>query len=275
MNSYLIIDTSYTVFYRFYSTKIWYKLAHPEDNFETNYNWFENEIFRECFERKYIESIEKLAKKYYIKNNKIIFACDCARHDIWRMKYSKEYKQNREGKYGKTEGKVDIGPFFLHVYKTIIPRLSEKYGCFLLKEKHLEADDIIALVKRYLSEKNKTYSFVIVTSDLDLLQLRDEKTTLIDLRNKDLSKKSLGSPELDLNIKIICGDKSDNIKGCFKRCGKKTALKLIHNKDDLEKRFNKEKLSREIYNLNKLLIDLNNIPADLSEIFFNYVKNIL
>ena len=58
-------------------------------------------------------------------------------------------QKNREGKYGKSEGKF-IGP--LHVYNTAIPRLNEKYGCSL-KEKHLEADDIIALVKKYLLEK--------------------------------------------------------------------------------------------------------------------------
>ena len=46
MSTYLLIDTSYTIFYRFYATKIWYNLAHPGDKFEANYDWFQNTVFR-------------------------------------------------------------------------------------------------------------------------------------------------------------------------------------------------------------------------------------
>ena len=61
-------------------------------------------------------------------------------------------------------------------------------------------------------------------------------------------------------LKIICGDKADNIKPCFKKCGPKTAMKLILNPSLLETKFLKEENSRNIYTLNCKLIDFNYIP---------------
>ena len=38
---FLIIDTSYVIFYKIFSTQHWYRLANPDDKFEMNYNWNE------------------------------------------------------------------------------------------------------------------------------------------------------------------------------------------------------------------------------------------
>ena len=138
----------------------------------------------------------------------------------------------------------------------------------------LEADDIIYLCKKKLRKLYPECKVVIITSDHDLMQMIDENTFLIDLKNKLINKKSCGDPEKDLKIKIICGDKSDNIVGCFKRCGVKTAMKLIENNDILENKFAKNEGSRERYILNTKLIDMKNIPSDLVEIFETTIDKI-
>ena len=130
---------------------------------------------------------------------------------------------------------------------------------------NLEADDIIFLTKKYIRNKDKDSKIIIVASDYDLLQLLDENTILINLQNKILNTKSKGDPKLDLEIKIICGDKSDNIEGCFKKCGEKTALKLINDKTLLADKFRKNPGSLDKYALNKILVDMENIPKNLSD----------
>ena len=81
--------------------------------------------------------------------------------------------------------------------------------------------------------------------------------------------------KLDLEIKIICGDNSDNIPSCFKRCGIKTALKLISNKDLLLKKFKKNPDSFTQYALNKILIDFNNIPENFVNKVNQYLNTII
>lgn len=273
MSTYLLVDTSYTIFYRFFATRIWYNLAHPEDKFDSDYDWFQNEVFLNKFVANYIAGIDKIAKKFYIRNGKIIFACDCARKNIWRRQHFPDYKRNRDGKYGTQSNQVNIGPFFRHVNTVVLPLLQEKYSCFRLTEQCLEADDVIAVVKEFLTGKNPNNKYVIVTSDHDLNQLKDDSTEIIDMKQRPL--RSFGKPAVDLQMKILCGDKSDNIPGCFKRCGKKTALKLIGSSELLRRQFEKEPGSEAQYQLNTLLIDLRHIPLNPKKELCDYLETIL
>ena len=75
-------------------------------------------------------------------------------------------------------------------------------------------------------------------------------------------------------MKIICGDKSDNIPSCFKNCGKKTALKLIENKKLLLNKFKENPESLNIYAINKMIIDLSNIPIELKDSFEIVLNNL-
>ena len=73
-------------------------------------------------------------------------------------------------------------------------------------------------------------------------------------------------------MKIITGDKSDNIKGVFKRCGLKTACKYYENKELFEKKLKNEEGAMDRYLLNKKLIDFNEIPEDLVNNFMNHYE---
>ena len=101
-------------------------------------------------------------------------------------------------------------------------------------------------------------------SDNDYVQLLDNynndviNTRGYSLRTKyKLQKKDNNMSRVKelLEIKILTGDKSDNIKGNFPRCGPKTAIKMIHNPSFREKKINKDNYER-----NKTLIDFDRIP---------------
>jgi len=70
-----------------------------------------------------------------------------------------------------------------------------------------------------------------------------------------------------LFVKILTGDKSDNIKGVFKKCGPKTACKYFDNRELFEEKLNSVEGAMEIYELNKKIIDFNEIPEELVKNF--------
>ena len=61
------------------------------------------------------------------------------------------------------------------------------------------------------------------------------------------------------------GDKSDNIKQVFNKCGPKTALKLVKNKDVLKKMLDESQESSNRYSINKKIISFSEIPSDLAK----------
>jgi len=127
-----------------------------------------------------------------------------------------------------------------------------------------EADDVVAILKTHIRKQQPTKQIVIVTNDHDYLQLLDEYTILINLKHKLLSEKSLGSREKDLNMKIILGDSADNIPKSIPRCGKKTALTLVNNPEQLQKKLENQEIFKQ-YSLNQLLIDFDFIPKNICD----------
>ena len=88
----LLIDLSYCCFYRFYSTKKWYGLSHPEVDLKSTENWKEIPEFLDKFSKMFLNAISNLKKKYNIKWDNIIIIKDCHRKDIWRMDLFKDLK---------------------------------------------------------------------------------------------------------------------------------------------------------------------------------------
>ena len=104
---------------------------------------------------------------------------------------------------------------------------------------------------------------------MDYLQLARENVELYDLKYKKLTerKSSFNNAEKDLFVKILTGDKSDNITGVFKKCGPKTASKYFDNRELFQKQLEKEEGSKEKYELNRKIIDFNYIPIELVQGF--------
>ena len=133
-----------------------------------------------------------------------------------------------------------------------------------IKIDEAEADDIIAIIKKKIRDIQPNRNIVIVTGDFDYLQLADDNTSIIDLKDKLITDKSLGDPKLDLLSKIISGDNSDYIPSIFNKCGPKTTAKFLDNLDSLKEKLTKDQKARNNFFKNRLLVDFDMIP--------NYIK---
>lgn len=230
MNTYILIDISYMIFYRITAVLSWYKRAYIHNE------KYDIQIINDKFKKRFLENIKELSKKYNVPFHHILLCFDCPQHLIWRKKIYPSYKKTR---------KVNehISKAFEFFNKEIEPELN-KLGILSFKVNNAEGDDVIAIISKELS---KTSKIIIISSDKDFIQLLNENTVIITLNNKYLHY------DLDLQLKIIMGDKSDNIKSCLKHSGIKTDLKSIEN--------NLEYLKQtEAYKLNERLIDFHFIP---------------
>ena len=261
MTNFVLIDGSYYIFYRYHALLSWYRFSHPNDDLT---HPEANEEFVEKFKKTFINSIEDIIKTLKIDNPVIIIGKDCPRKDIWRMKHFTDYKSHRVA-----DDNFMIGFFFKLVYDD--EDLFYQAGAnLILKHPNLEADDCLAIATKIIVENHKDSCTWIITSDLDYLQLARENVRLFNLKFKNLteSSNSFNDPKKDLFCKIVMGDKSDGIPAIFKKCGIKTAAKCYENKEFFQKKLSEGGVL-ERFNLNKKIIDFNEIPTNLVEDFIN------
>jgi 5'-3' exonuclease len=260
--TFIFVDGSYYNFYRYYALLQWWKNAYPEEPIN---NPYENETFLEKFKKTHIDNLKLIPKKLKLDKNVkpiLIVGKDCKRENIWRMKHLPSYKGTRtnEGFMG--------GPFFKMVYED---NLFQHGGAkAILSHPQLEADDCIAISTKYLCEKYPKCQIYIITSDKDYLQLNGDNVHLYNLSYKKV-KSTSGDSKTDLEIKIIMGDISDNISSIFPKCGQKTAQKCIEDNEFFKKKMANNSEYYKKYELNKLLINFDNIPADLKNEFLSKI----
>lgn len=276
----VLMDTSYCIFYRYYATLNWMRLngirrasspsapllpdineqdssgEESDINIET---LMDNPVFVSMYDKKFEEMLVKIAKQYNTSFEGICLAKDCYRDQIWRMEHFPHYKKNRDDRLKTFNGQI-----FKHTYQKLLPRLSQKYAFTVLEHERGEADDIIAIGHRILRAKYADLPITIVTNDNDLLQLYDAYTLLVNIPGKELLKRMECSPNHFVKMKILMGDKSDNIPSVFKKCGAKQAMKWIDDPDALAKKLESDPEAAERYALNTLLIDFQQIPEDIS-----------
>jgi 5'-3' exonuclease len=250
MDNVILIDGSYFIFHRYHALIKWSKLSIvPDDLIDIN----------ECIFEKFISTfnfnIKQISKKLKLANPTIFVGVDCERKNIWRQTHFSKYKATRL----RNEF---IGRFFKYVQDNL---MWSKSNAKVLYHPQLEADDCIALAVKHIKNINPLSNITIISSDTDYLQLSD--VNIINLSFRSIQTDML--PDLSLFIKVVCGDKSDNINGIFKRCGIKTAIKLFNDKEALTNAFLKYPEAVETYNLNMKLICFNNIPDTLAKEFYN------
>ncbi len=97
--SLILVDTSYTSFYRFFATIRWYSFVFHEEfkdlKSDNNYEWSKNKVFMTKYEKMYLDSIIKLVKKNVFDNSNIIFCMDSPKKTLWRTQLQCDYKGNR------------------------------------------------------------------------------------------------------------------------------------------------------------------------------------
>jgi 5'-3' exonuclease len=285
--TFIFVDGSYYCFYRYHALQQWWKNAHPDEPLK---NPYENEKFVEKFRKTFVEGLEQMPKKLKIHKARtkskepvikatlpsvkatlpsvkpiLIVGKDCKREDIWRNDIFKDYKATR----GTDKS---IGPFFKMVYED---ELFQKGGAkAILKHPRLEADDCIAISVKHLLNTYPLCKIYIITGDMDYLQLNADNVDIYALTYKKLTddKTSTGNPEHDLKIKIIMGDKSDNIPSVFPKCGLKTAQKCIENEEFFKKKMDDNPVYYEQYRLNEELVSFDKIPSNYVEEFMASIK---
>ena len=274
---YVIIDLSYFIFYRYYAIHTWWKKARSDIPIDEP---IENEEFVNTFKRTFISKIKEIPKKLNFEKNeqyKILVAKDCPRKNIWRhdlidpqseeniqTKETSEYKGTRN--YDNFKG----GPFFNLVYNSDI--LNEAGINTILYQNRLEADDCAALYIKKIMELDSTSELFIIANDHDYMQIVDNTNVfLYNLAYKNLGKHPKFYKEKGKNLfmKIILGDKSDNIKPLFDKCGVKTAEKYFNDIELFKSKLEKNEGFLKKYNYNKQMIDFNEIPEKFREKFYN------
>lgn len=252
----LLCDTSYIVFYKYYAIKSWFKRAQDEevdiDNIMNNVDFIKK------YDQSFEKMIEEFSKRYNVPFKNIVFAKDCMREKIWRTKIYPAYKACRDDKTSSFNREI-----FKHTYDKLLPRLKSTYGFTDIGHTSLEADDIIALFVAYLKKINDTCAITIITNDNDYVQLYKHGVGIYNIQHKSLRDR-IDDVDNYLALKIIIGDKSDNIKAIGKKIGEKTAQKMLQ-----DPAFNNKVMSmegvREQYILNKTLIDFDSIPMEFQE----------
>ena len=260
--NFILIDTSYLIFYRFFALKRWWDLSHPDT--ELLLDGVINPEFYDKFVKLIINSVKNIKQRLKLTKLpcRVIAARDCPRSQIWRTSIYPEYKATRE--YNDV---ISNGNFFKYVYNNNL--LLEAGVESILSHDRLEADDIISIMKNTIRKKYPDANIWIIANDHDYLQILDDKTELVNLKFERIKEKKSVFKEADKNLfyKIVLGDKSDNIKPVFKRCGPKTVEKYYYDNSLFVKELNKSPSYLDIYKLNQQLIDFNNIPDTFIEEF--------
>ena len=263
--TFIFVDGSYFCFYRYFALINWWRNAFPEIPIDDP---FQCEKFVSKFKKTFVEKLLQIPKNLKIDkkiNPIMIVGKDCKRENIWRNELFPQYKSNRvnEGFMG--------GPFFKMVYED---NLFQAGGAkAILSHPKLEADDCIALSVKYLTKKNPDCHIYIITSDKDYLQLNSHNVDIFNLAFKNIAenKSATGNPLQDLQIKIIMGDPSDTIPSVFPKCGPKTAQKCLDEPEFFKKKMADNPEYYKQYELNKTLVDFNNIPEVLVKEFMSTI----
>ena len=208
-----------------------------------------------------------LSRLFYIirelKPTRVVLAFDSK--NSWRYDIYKDYKANRKKQYGKYP--LDKDGFMIALNQMILDMKNIFTNIYTIDYPRAEGDDIIAILASHVFTK-EGQDVVVVSGDTDLNQLIARKNvTQWNPRKNEMY--SVINPKRELQIKILSGDKSDNITPIKRGVGVKTAEKILREYDgvdgfidgldsDLEK-----KTVHENYERNKQLIDLQFIPNDM------------
>ena len=225
-----------------------------------------------------LESVDNIAKENFQDEIDeadvidIVFAMDDKLSHSFRKDMYPEYKAQRQ----LVKRQFQLQPIKDYITNVLFKELdvSNQYGYKMIKVDGAEADDVIATTLMKL--KDNYIGMMLIASDHDFLQI--EGLREFDLFGKE-AQRDLGGEIVSakdyLLGKILMGDRSDNIKQVFTRCGPKTALKWTKDKESLKKVLKEDQSLASRYMLNKKLISFEHIPQDLSEKIFKQVNESL
>lgn len=178
----------------------------------------------------------------------------------------------RHKKYKLYKATREKAPEELYQQIPKIKEILESFNVQIFEKQGFEADDLIGTISKSAPKKQilPEIETIILTGDLDALQLVDKNTKVYTLRkglkdtvlyDKEKVKERYGGlfPEQLTDFKALRGDPSDNIPGVL-GIGEKTAITLIKEFGSLENLYeelkkNSEKAKEIKESLRKKLLD--------------------
>ena len=197
-----------------------------------------------------LQSINATVRKF--KPNRLILALDTGYS--WRKKMYSEYKASRAK--GREESPIDFDIFFPILKEFLESFKSTFKNCYVLGVDECEGDDLIAVLTKDILVG---WDIICVSSDRDMYQLYKRP----GYRQYDPIKKKFIScinPTQYLLLKVIMGDKGDNIPAIKEKTGPVGAEKILRNLDEALK----DDQTNKNFIRNKLLIDFDCIPEDIA-----------
>lgn len=189
------------------------------------------------------------------KPDQLIIAID--QGSSWRKTLYKDYKAGRAE--GREESAIDFEKFF-KVCEDFITGLEKTLtNVYFLRKYSYEADDIIAILTKKLATHNDVIN---ISTDKDFYQLYKYKGYKQYNPIKKQFIKVLNA-KLELEIKLLTGDKSDNIPQVKPRMGIVSATKYADKLNELWSDKENGKTWYKQYIINKQLIDFDMIPQEM------------
>jgi 5'-3' exonuclease len=219
----------------------------------------------------------------------------CLEGRSWRKDIYTPYKANRKvAALKRTPREVEEDAVFFEVMDQFIDFLKNKTNCTVLQHPNAEADDMIA---RWI-QLHPQDTHVVISSDSDFQQLIASNvmiyngiagllytTTGIYDKDGNVAKNKTGNdmavpdPEWILFEKCLRGDPGDNVMSAYPGVRTKKLQEAFENRHDKGYAWNNIMLSKwtdhdgvehrvkDVYERNRMLIDLTQQPADLLEKF--------
>ncbi len=149
----------------------------------------------------------------------------------------------RHKKYKKYKAHRKKAPDELYMQFPKIKKLATAFNIPIFEKSGYEADDLIGSIATRIKKEESKIKNIIITGDMDLLQLINESTEVYKLGrgigegivfDAEATKNKYSiSPEQIIDYKALRGDASDNIPG-VPGVGDKTAISLLDNYQTLE-----------------------------------------
>ena len=194
--------------------------------------------------------------------DEVVIACDHKKS--WRKKYYEGYKAQRKEVREKSD--LNYNNFYAFLNEFIL-EIQLYLPMVTLLVPNLEGDDIIAQLVKTHHQNN---DIIFVTADQDYYQLMQyDNVKMYDSLKKVMIEKTRAEALNDLKVKILMGDKSDNIPACQPKLGVKTAEKLLLGEEWKKQTLDDLMLNEEFsenFKRNTHLIDMNNCPSKLVDL---------
>lgn len=219
----------------------------------------------------------------------------CLEGRSWRKDVYLPYKANRKVAANKrTPREVEEDQIFFEIMDQFITFLRTKTNCTVLQHPNAEADDMIA---RWI-QLHPQDQHVVISSDSDFQQLIAKNVMIYNgiagllytvdgiydkdgkiAKNKQGNDMAVPDPEWILFEKCLRGDPGDNVMSAFPGVRTKKLQEAFENRHDKGYAWNNIMLSKwidhdnvehrvkDVYERNRMLIDLTQQPADLIEKF--------